>query len=341
MGREESHAYNERNLEWKVLDLPVNGTATVPDDDKMHSAIVFVAGSGPTDRNWCSPLLPGSNGSAKLLAEKLSEIGYITIRYDKLASGPGVRERAELFKGKLSMDTHLQELSGAVGTLLLEFGHRINKIFVVADSEGTIHAVNYQLKEKTHKFSGLVLVSPPGRPVGAVARDQIMHQVDQIPDAKVLMEHYDSAIETFLNGGSMKDDTVLPVQLKQFVASLYNPYNLPFSREFWNYDLSDHLGAISDPVLVIIGKKDIQVDWRVDGDCLKNAAGEKRNFSFYFPDNANHILKHEDREKADLDVQYVSKNYNADGRELDGEAFDHIVRWIRDTEAGPKQELNP
>ncbi len=334
----EAHLYNERSLEWKVLGMPVNGTLTVPDDDKRHSAIVFVAGSGPTDRNWCSPLLPGSNGSGKLLTEKLSRMGYITLRYDKLASGPGVRERAELFKGKLSMDTHLRELSGAVRTLLLELGHRISKIFVAANSEGTIHAVNYQLNEKTDKFSGLVLISPPGRPVGAVARDQINRQVDQIPDSKAVMEHYDSAIDAFLNGGSMKDDTVLPVSLKQFIASLYNPYNLPFSRELWNYNLSDYLGAISEPVLIMIGKKDIQVDWKVDGDCLKNAADEKRNFSFYFPENANHLLKHEDREKADLDAQYVSKNYNADGRDLDGDSFDHMVQWIRDAEAGPRHE---
>ena len=61
-------------------------------EKEVHSAVVFVAGSGPTDRNWCSPLLPGTNGSGKLLAEALASQGFVTLRYDKLASGPHVKE---------------------------------------------------------------------------------------------------------------------------------------------------------------------------------------------------------------------------------------------------------
>ncbi|MDA4132233.1 MAG: alpha/beta hydrolase, partial [Thaumarchaeota archaeon] len=106
-----------KEVTWKVLDVPVHGTITAPADKAARSAVVFVAGSGPTDRNWCSPLLPGTNGTAKLLAEALASQGFLTLRYDKLASGPHVRENLPKFVGKLSMQSHMEELSGAVETI--------------------------------------------------------------------------------------------------------------------------------------------------------------------------------------------------------------------------------
>jgi len=35
--------------------------------------VVFFAGSGPTDRDWLSPLLPGTNGSGRALADGVVE----------------------------------------------------------------------------------------------------------------------------------------------------------------------------------------------------------------------------------------------------------------------------
>lgn len=58
-----------REISWKVLDIEIFGTITYPDDNLSHPGIVTIAGSGPTDRDWCSPLLSGKNGSGKLLAE--------------------------------------------------------------------------------------------------------------------------------------------------------------------------------------------------------------------------------------------------------------------------------
>jgi hypothetical protein len=61
--RNESIEDNE--VSWKVFDIPVWGTITAPADKEPRPAVIFVAGSRPTDRNWCSPLLHGTNGSAK------------------------------------------------------------------------------------------------------------------------------------------------------------------------------------------------------------------------------------------------------------------------------------
>src|SRR5215469_8214839 len=92
-----------KETSWEVFDIPVFGTITAPKDDGLHPAAIFLAGSGPTDRNWCSPLLPGSNGTAKLLAEALARRGFVTLRFDKLGSGPHVRENLPRLIGKLDM----------------------------------------------------------------------------------------------------------------------------------------------------------------------------------------------------------------------------------------------
>jgi len=73
---------------WLLDDITMRGTLTVPAGDGRFPAVVMVAGSGPTDRDWCSPLLPGTNGSARLLAEAFADAGIASLRYDKRASGP-------------------------------------------------------------------------------------------------------------------------------------------------------------------------------------------------------------------------------------------------------------
>ncbi len=83
---------HEEQVSWKVDGIDVEATLTRPAGAGPFPAIVMVAGSGPTDRNWNTPLIPGTNGSAALLAQILTEQGYITLRYDKRASGPHVMD---------------------------------------------------------------------------------------------------------------------------------------------------------------------------------------------------------------------------------------------------------
>ena len=192
----EKQDFENEEVEWKVDEISVYGTLTHPKDENPHCALVFVAGSGPTDRDWCSPLLPGTNGSGKLLAEALATQGFITLRYDKPASGPHVKENIPKMIGKISMQSHLNELSGAVETLVTKKYADSNQIFVLTNSEGAIHAINYQLQASI-KFRGLILTGAPGQSIGQVARIQIFNQIKSMPNAEIIMKHYDEAIDMF------------------------------------------------------------------------------------------------------------------------------------------------
>src|SRR5690349_358583 len=158
------------DVEWSTDSIAVHGSIAAPSSGGPFPGVVFIAGSGPTDRDWNSPLLPGSNGSARLIAEELSRAGFASLRYDKRASGPHARENVMRMIGKMSMQSHLDELEGAVRALAGTSFVRSDRIFAVANSEGTLHALNYQLQSPTIPFAGLVLIAPPGRSVGEVAR---------------------------------------------------------------------------------------------------------------------------------------------------------------------------
>lgn len=251
----ENTAIENKEVSWKVLDIPIYGTITAPTDKEIHSAVIFVAGSGPTDRNWCSPLLPGTNGSAKLLAEALASQGFLTLRYDKLGSGPRVKENLSKFAGKLSMQIYVDELAGAVETILSEKNVDENNLFVLGNSEGTIHAVNYQLQAKRNRFRGLALTGAPGRSIGEVARNQIINQMKPLGNLETIMKHYDDAIADFQASKPVISDPSLPEGIKRLLQSLENPVNLPFARELWAYKLPGHIARVNEPILVVIGKK--------------------------------------------------------------------------------------
>jgi hypothetical protein len=63
------------------------GTLRIPEAAGGIPCVVFFAGSGPTDRDWLSPLLLGTNGSGRQLAEGLAAKGVGSLRFDKIGSG--------------------------------------------------------------------------------------------------------------------------------------------------------------------------------------------------------------------------------------------------------------
>lgn len=324
----ETQEYNSEEVTWDVDGIAVYGTLSRPAGTEQRPAIVFVAGSGPTDRDWCSPLLPGTNCSGRLLADALTEKGFVTLRYDKRATGPHVRENLPRLVGKMSMQGHVDELTGAVTTLVSTPNVDPSQLFVLTNSEGAIHALHYQLQAPRHRCKGLVLTGAPGRPVGLVARDQLLAQVAPLPNRDELMKRYDACIEAFVVGRPMVPDASLPDGVKDLLRSLETPVNLPFARELWVEDPADLIARVSEPILVVIGKKDIQVDWRNDGGALETAIAGNKNGTFAYPENADHVLKHEPRARQELSAVEVGAHYNAEGRVLDPDALHVIAEWL-------------
>jgi uncharacterized protein len=319
---------NEEAISWKVDGIEVNATLTRPDGRGPHPAVIFVAGSGPTDRNWNTPMIPGTNGSGALLAHELTQSGFITLRYDKRASGPHMPDNMKLLAGKISMQGHTAELAGGMSRLMNVEDVDPAKIFILTNSEGCVHALNYQTQGKNPPVAGMVLTSAFARATGELARSQIASQLGAVPGGEAMLAAYDSAMKEFMASRPVPVDENLPEGLRQVIQAITQPVNQPFGRELWIFNPIEKLTGVTVPVLIIIGKKDIQVDWQTDGALFEAVAAEHRNITVTYAENANHVLKLEPKPRAELTPAEVTVSYGSDEVMLDPEAVEVIIYWL-------------
>ncbi|MBD3943807.1 alpha/beta hydrolase [Microbacterium sp. NEAU-LLC] len=317
-------------VSWQLDGITMYGTVTHPDGEGPFPGVVLVAGSGPTDRDWNSPLMPGTNGSGRLLAEALADAGYASIRYDKRASGPHVMQNLPALAGHISMQAHLDELTAAVERFAAQPSVDASRLAGFGNSEGCLHLLHYaspvhEDPGRQHPLSALVLTGAPGRSVGEVFVSQLTQQLAGAPDLLPLVAE---AAARYSAGEPADPDERLPEPVRQAFQSFETPMNLPFARELWNEDAADSLALVTIPTLVVIGGKDVQIDVRADGDPLQAAAQGRAGVSFVFPADADHVLKHEPRSREEVLASGVS-SYNADDARLDAEAMHVILDWLR------------
>jgi pimeloyl-ACP methyl ester carboxylesterase len=315
-------------LDWQLDGITMHGTFTRPEEDGVFPGVVLVAGSGPTDRDWNSPLLPGTNGSARLLADALADAGVASLRYDKRASGPHLKENFPALVGRLSMASHLDELVAAVGVLAGQAAVDASRIVGLGNSEGCIHVLHYVTSSQDVPFAGIALVAPPGRPMRDVLLSQLALQLGQSPAGEHVMPLIEAAVARYSAGEPMDLDPAVPEPIRMVLSSFETPANLPFARELWLEDVAGTLSRVTVPVLVVIGQRDVQVDARADGEPLQRAAQGMDNVTFAFPEHANHVLKEDVRSDADR-AAAPGAGYNEPGTRLDPEALDVIVSWLR------------
>lgn len=315
-------------VSWQLDGIDMFGTMTRPDGDGPFPAVVMVAGSGPTDRDWTSPLLPGENGSAALLADVLAEAGFASLRYDKRASGPHVAENLPALIGRMSMQSHLDELVGAVDVLAGDPSVDAARIVGLGNSEGCLHVLHYVTGSPRTPFAGAILAAPPGRSVGAVLMMQLRTQLGLVPGGAELFPLVQEAAERYDAGEPMDPDPRLPEGVRMVLASFEAPANLPLARELWAEDATATLPRVRIPLLVLIGRKDVQVDAEADGAPLQAAAAGMPQVSFVFPENANHVLK-EDVRTPEERAAAPGGGYNEPGTRLDPEAVEDVLGWLR------------
>jgi pimeloyl-ACP methyl ester carboxylesterase len=315
-----------QEVAWTIGETTAAATITLPNGPGPHPGVVLVPGSGPTDRDWRSPLLPGPNGSASLLAEELARAGFAVIRYDKRFTGPYGAANMPLLAGKISFQGHMDEVAGAADQLKRLPEVDPARVFALTNSEGAIHALNCHLAAKP-AFAGLVLTGVPGRKLTDVLRSQIGAQVAGMPEGPGILAGLDRLLARFLAGLPFAADPEVPQGVNQLIAALYQPANLPFTRELFTADVPAMAAGTGVPVLVVIGKKDIQVDWKLDGGPLKEALAAAAA-EFAFPENANHVLKYEPKPREELTAQ-DGLYYNAEGKKLDAETVRALAGWLK------------
>ncbi len=307
-------------------------TVTSPRAAGKYPAVVLYAGSGPTDRDWNNPLMPGSNGSGKLLAEHLSRHGAVVLRFDKQGSGQSALGK------DLSWASMVADGLAAVDLLAEAAMVDPDRIFVAGHSEGALHALK-MIRKAPGKIAGLLLLAAPGRPLREVLLAQRERQFRYLAglDGAALeaeMKPLRDGLATFFAGASVDPVTTSKhVNLQRLVATLVAPETAALVRELYSFDPAEVISEVAAPILILYGGKDLQVSADLDGKLLHEPATlGSGDVTLHVAANADHVFKSEAMPLTELlkpeVFPQVAFRYNADDRVLDQEAAVTIVNWM-------------
>ncbi|AHM04278.1 alpha/beta hydrolase [Roseibacterium elongatum DSM 19469] len=214
------------------------GTLETPQGVAQAAALIL-PGSGPTDRDGNNPLGSFAH-SYRMLAEALAERGIATARIDKRGIGDSDGDGNDV-----SLAAYRADTAAWVATLLDATGAPC--IWLIGHSEGALLAID---AAGLPDICGLVLLTPPGRPIGALVRDQLAAQ----PASAPLVPLFDRALAALLAGEAPD-----PASLHPGLAPLFAPEVRAYFRELAQFDPAAALAGTDLPVLMIHGDADLQV----------------------------------------------------------------------------------
>lgn len=311
----------------------VPATLVRPEAAGRYPAIVLLAGSGPTDRDWGSPLLATNNGSGRLLADELASRGAVVLRFDKAGAGKNPGPPIE----KFTLDTYREEALAAIAFVRARADVRGDRTFVAGHSEGGVHATRAALVAKP-PVAGVIYLSSAVRTMA----DTILTQLEgnlrnsglKLDDARVRAEMASlrAAFSDFLAArpvDPMKASTI--PQLQGLVAGLTGGPGAQLARDLLGFDNAAEAPKLGMPVFIVNGGKDVQIDPELDARVLERAfRTAERDVTLHIAANADHVLKHETKTLAELraDLVYVQNHYNAVDRTLDEDFVHALVAWL-------------
>ena len=310
----------------------IPGTLVRPESG-TGPGVLLLAGSGPTDRDWNSPLLPGRNGSGRLLAEALAARGISVLRFDKAFSGKNPNPPIS----DLTLDTYRDEASAALDFLRSRSEVDPARVFVAGHSEGGIHATRLA-ESRGDRIRGVILISAPGRSMREILEVQLEKNV--LVNAKLTPEQVAAemapiriALRSFAAGQDVdpKSASSRPEVLGVMYA-LMSPLVARIGRALVSFEPAQAAAGIAAPVLVLQGGKDVQVDAVEDAERLaaaRRSAGKA--VDYHVSALADHVLKTETRslEEVRANIQQLVMAYNAPERTLADDVVDAVARWIR------------
>jgi pimeloyl-ACP methyl ester carboxylesterase len=249
---------------------PLKGSLLMP-AGTPRATVLIVPGSGPTDRDGNNRL--GIRAAPyKLLAEGLAGRGIASVRIDKrgmFASAAAIPDANAVTIPDYAADVHQWAKAVRART-----GARC--IWVLGHSEGGLVAL--AAAQDPTDLCGIVLVSGPGRKLGAVIREQLRAN----PANQPILGEAEAALAS-LEAGTRVDTA----KMNPALLPLFAPQVQGFVISLLSYDPAGLARRIRLPVLIVQGERDLQVG---TADARALAAADPRAKLVLVP-AANHVLK--------------------------------------------------
>lgn len=246
----------------------VHGTLRLADGADKAPVVLIVAGSGPTDRDGNSAMLPGRNDSLRMLADALAQAGFASVRYDK--RGIAASKAAALDESQLRFDTYVDDAAAWIAKLKAD--PRFTKLAVIGHSEGAL--IGMLAAERAGAAAYVSLAGVAEGP-GAVLRKQLAGKLP--PPLAADNERILASLE------QGKPAAEVPPALMAF----YRPSVQPYMISWMKYQPAQRIAALRMPVLIVQGTTDIQVGVE-QAQALKAA---RPDAELLLVDGMNHVLK--------------------------------------------------
>jgi pimeloyl-ACP methyl ester carboxylesterase len=265
--------------------FPLNASVLAGDAHPFFA--VMVAGSGPTDRDWSNPLIPMPSHGGRDIALWLQAQGIGSLRFDKRTIG------AKDPKLDVSLDAVVGDIKAAMQAARSLPEARGKKLLLIGHSEGALLSLL-----AAGEADAALLLAMPGLSMGKLILAQVKAQLDgaQAPEG-VSRENM-----TFLTAAldAVRQDKPLPQPsggVAPGVARLVTMLTAPLTRGYIRDTLDlDPWGAakrLSMPCAVVWGDRDVQT-WKPEA-----ISPDFKGTVLQIPE-ANHLFKHETRDKATL-----------------------------------------
>jgi pimeloyl-ACP methyl ester carboxylesterase len=230
--------------------------------------VLLVAGSGPTDRDGNSAMLPGHNDSLKMLAEALAHDGFASVRYDK--RGIGASKAAAPPESQMRFDMYVDDAAAWIAQLKAD--PRFASVAVIGHSEGALIGM---LAAERAGGSAYVSLAGVAEGPGAVLRKQL---AGKLPPP--LASDNERILASLEQG---RTAAAVPPAL----MTLYRPDIQPYIISWMRHVPTEHIAALRMPVLIVQGTTDIQVGVE-QAQALKAA---RRDAVLAIVPGMNHVLK--------------------------------------------------
>jgi pimeloyl-ACP methyl ester carboxylesterase len=254
-----------------TLETPggaVQGSLRLPAGEGKTPVVLIVAGSGPTDRDGNSAMLPGHNDSLKLLAEALAQAGYASVRYDK--RGIAASRAAAPDESAMRFDIYVDDAAAWIAKLKAD--PRFGPVAVIGHSEGAL--IGMLAAERAGASAYVSLAGAADTP-GAVLRTQLAGKLP--PPLAADNERILASLE------AGKPVAEVPPAL----MTLYRPSVQPYMISWMKYVPTKQIAALRMPVLIVQGTTDIQVGV-AQAQALKAARPDAQLLVI---EGMNHVLK--------------------------------------------------
>ncbi|WP_420575951.1 alpha/beta hydrolase [Ekhidna sp.] len=252
-----------KGREVSIGDL--RGTLTEP-VSKTKTAVLLIAGSGPTDRDG-NNALGFNNNSLKMVAQELSTSGYAVLRYDK--RGIAGSKNAVTNQANLRFEHFIEDAKNWL-IFLIEEGYE--NLVVAGHSQGSL--VGMMAAQENANVVGFISIAGLAEDSGEAIVRQLGAQ------SPVLAEDARINIDSLKAGYTVK-------KYNPYLISLFGPSIQPFLKSYIAYTPSEEIKKLEVPILIINGTTDIQIG--IDqAENLKNAYP---NAELVIIEGMNHVLK--------------------------------------------------